>query len=282
MFIQRYGYAYSSVITVNAPDRPAGISGLYIYPHNKNQIELRWSYAQNHIDSTVICRKLRNSVQDYQPISTIYNRGADYIFDSSIASGLKYIYKVNNYVSMQQSKSQYDMYYAPYRNCSEKSYIYINGAKYTVDTNLIESWLQGPPEFYVIAKSVNLGQTTVVDKSQRCLIAFGDRTSHQVAFNGNAIKQFYEWQTDDWKERLTFYAAEYDFLDFETTFRIKVGFNIMIADGISFSLGEASLDYNISSDTRDYSCGTAYLDYYELPDKWLKFLNYGFELQITD
>ena len=177
---------------------------------------------------------------------------------------------------MGVSDSKYDYIYPPYRNADKPSPVYIKQIKFT-DWSL-ERWPAGKAEFCLKVLGVNDdGQTIELQKEM--LFNFDNGSSTSQVFTGRKALDWLYLGDDDWYSALTFYMEEYDRDTKAITFTIAARLNIKLLEILEASFGAEA---TVSFMDRGEICGTTYLNYFDNPEQWLSFPNYGVEMLISE
>ncbi len=79
---------------------------------------------------------------------------------------------------------------------------------------------------------------------------------------------------------LTFTALEYDRPSGELTVKVGVGYNLKDKDKQGFQ-ATAGVDYAIKFSDKGEEGGSAYLNYFDNPEQWLVFPNYGVQVLVS-
>ena len=264
----------SNYISVTAPDRPGSVLSFDAIQHSINEIELRWQNDNSqYISYTQLSRKIINVNSNYVDLQQFTPNQHDY-FDHDITPGRKNIYKINHVTSTGNSNPKYDFVNVPYRDISIKSGVYIK-EMYIGDYSL-ENWALGKPEFKIEVAKANsdLSSTHIIQSNMDC--QYDHRWREQVYSTG---KKVWDWMPGVWYEMITFNAVEFDY-PWKMTVSLSVGYNQKNIDSTSFDIqGGVDMEYKVP---QGQNCGAAYLNYFDNPNIWLEFPNYGFKILIKE
>jgi hypothetical protein len=280
-YVQSY-YQYmtsnpSNIITITAPDIPKPVLAFDAIQHTKNIVELRWqSDFSQYIESTKLYKWVVNQTSGYNLIGEFGIDQFEYI-DTDIIPGTKTIYKVQHTTDLGESNPKYDFINAPYRDLSQGSPVYIKQLKFT-DWKL-EGWLAGRPEFYIKVTNVDQGGKNPYTVQDQVECRYDIRDEESQIFEG---KMVLNWRPGFWYDMLTFTAIEYDRPSGELKINIGVKFNTKDSLKIGFLEGNAGVNYEVKFSNNGEKCGTAYLDYFDNPEQWLEFPNYGFKILLSE
>ncbi len=266
----------SNIVTLNAPLRPKPVLSFDAIQHSKNVVELRWQndYSQ-FISQTRIYKYVLGINSGYELYKTFGPGQSDY-FDTDIAIGKKTIYKTVHVSDLGESNPKYDFIHAPYRDISENSPVYIKQIKFT-DWS-IERWLAGKPEFYITVSNVDQGNKSPFTVQDQINCEFSKRSSTSQVFYGVKVL---DWKPGFWYDMLTFTALEYDRPSGTLTVDVGVKFNAKDTLKLGFLEGSAGVNYKIEFSDKGEKCGNSYLNYYDDPETWLSFPNYGVKILVS-
>jgi len=80
---------------------------------------------------------------------------------------------------------------------------------------------------------------------------------------------------------LTFTIIEYDKPSGKFTFTTSVGYNLKDKDKQGLQASRA-IDYTITFEDKGEKCGNSYLNYFDQPEQWLVFPNYGVQMLVSE
>lgn len=266
----------SNYITVSAPNYPKPVVSFDAILQSKNEIELRWENDHNqYIQETRLSKHIVGQTNGYQTIKSFSANEHGY-FDNEVPRGQKVIYKITHITEIGESNAKYDFIQVPYRDILNNSPVYIK--KITFSDWKIERWPAGKPEFYIKVTNVDQGGKTpfVVQEEIDCQFSSRSSTS-QVFYN----KWVLDWKPGFWFDMLTFTAIEYDRPSSALTTKISVGYNSKDEEKQGFYYGGAA-DYEITFSNKGEECLNSYLNYFDNPEKWIKFPNYGVEILLSE
>jgi hypothetical protein len=267
----------SNYLTIKAPPLPKPVLSFDAIQHAKNEVELRWQndYSQ-YIMETKLYKHVVGVTPDYVLLKSFTSSQHDY-FDTDINIGRKIIYKAVHVTSLGESNPKYDFIQAPYRDISQKSPVYIKQIKFT-DWK-IEGWLAGKPEFYITVTNVEPVNKNPFKIQDQINCMFSKRTRTSQVFTGVKVL---DWQPGFWYDMLTFTGLEYDRPSGELTLKIGVGFNAKDTLKLGFLNASAGIEYEITFQNKGEQCGNSYLDYFDNPETWLLFPNYGVQILVSE
>jgi len=266
----------SNYITVIAPNYPKPVLSFEAILRSKNEIELRWQNDHSqYIVETKVSKYVKGVTNGYQLLKTFTPNEQNY-FDHEVAVGKTVVYKINHVTSLGESNAKYDLVIVPYRDVSQKSPVYIKQIKFS-DWK-IERWPAGKPEFYIKVTNVDPASGKAYQIQDEIDCQFSKKSSTSQTFYG---KKVFDWQPGYWYDMLTFTAVEYDRPSGELTFKISVGFNAKNIDSTGLNVG-AGVDYKVTFSDKGEKCGNSYLDYFDEPEQWLVFPNYGVRILVSE
>jgi len=266
----------SNYITITAPNYPKPVLSFDAIQNSKNEIELRWQNDHSqYILETKISKHVVGVTSGYQFFKSFTANEQDY-FDHDVTVGKKVVYRINHVTSLGESNAKYDFVQVPYRDISQNSPVYIKKIKFS-DWR-IERWPAGKPEFYVTVTNVDAGGKTPYTVQDQIDCQFSSRSSTSQVFTG---KKVIDWKPGFWFDMLTFTAIEYDRSWGKLTLKASVGYNLKDADkkGLQAS---AAADYEITFEDKGEKCGNSYLNYFDNPEQWLVFPNYGVQILVSE
>jgi hypothetical protein len=267
----------SNYLTITAPAIPKPVLSFDAIQHAKNEVELRWQNDNSqYIMETKLYKHVVGVTPDYVMLKSFTSSQHDY-FDTDINIGRKIIYKAVHVTSLGESNPKYDFIQAPYRDISQKSPVYIKQIKFT-DWK-IEGWLAGKPEFYITVTNVEPVNKNPFKIQDQINCMFSKRTRTSQVFTGVKVL---DWQPGFWYDMLTFTGLEYDRPSGELTLKIGVGFNAKDTLKLGFLNASAGIEYEITFQNKGEQCGNSYLDYFDNPETWLLFPNYGVQILVSE
>lgn len=240
-----------------------------------NNVELCWN-NDKYVDSeTHIEYSVPGFFDSYQDLGTYPTPIDNHRYNSSY-KGTRVIYKATRENNIGVSDSKYDYIYPPYRNADKPSPVYIKQIKFK-DWSL-ERWPAGKAEFCLKVLGVNDNGETI-ELQKEMLFDFNSGSSTSQVFTGRKALDWLYLADDDWYSAVTFYMEEYDRGTPSFTFTIAARLNLKLLEMIEASLGaEAEFEFRDEGEI----CGTAYLDYFNNPEQWISFPNYGVEMLISE
>jgi hypothetical protein len=276
-FYQTVISAPSNYLTITAPQYPKSVLSFEATQHAKNEIELRWQndYSQ-YITETRIYKHIVNQSTNYSLLETFSANQNDY-FDNDVEPDNVIIYKAVHVTPIGESNPKYDFVKTPYRDISQESPIYIKQIKFT-DWS-IEGWLAGKPEFYIAVTNVDDKHEKAYEVQNQINCEFSKRTNKSQEFTGKLVLN---WMPGCWYDMLTFTALEYDRPSGELKFEIGVKFNVKDPIKIGVLDSSPGLNFSITFQNKGEKCGSSYLDYFDNPETWLVFPNYGTQILVSE
>ena len=267
----------SNIRTMTAPQYPKPVVSFDAIQHAKNIVELRWQndYSQ-YIKETVLSKYVVGVDPGYKPVQSFTTNQHDY-FDTDIQPGKKTIYKIQHVTDIGPSNPKYDFIQAPYRDISEDSPVYIKQMKFT-DWGL-EGWLKGKPEFYITVTNVSSDLKTAFKVQDQIECNFSSRSKTSQVFSDKLVLN---WRPGNWYDMLTFTALEYDRLTFSLTLKIGVGFNMKDTLKLGLLQSTDGVEWEIKFQNNGQECGNGYLDYFDNPESWITFPNYGLQILVSE
>jgi len=266
----------SNYITVTAPNYPKPVLSFDAILRSKNEIELRWQNDHSqYILETKVSKYVKSVTNGYQLLKTFTANEQDY-FDHEVVEGKTIVYKINHVTSLGESNAKYDLVIVPYRDVSQKSPVYIKQIKFS-DWK-IERWPAGKPEFYIKVTNVDPASGKAYQIQDEIDCKFSERSKTSQTFYG---KKVFDWQPGFWYDMLTFTAVEYDRPSGEFSFKMSVGFNSKSIDSTGLNVG-AGVEYKAIFSHKGEKCGNSYLDYFDEPEQWLVFPNYGVKILVSE
>jgi hypothetical protein len=266
----------SNFISITAPNYPKPVLSFDAIQNSTNEIELRWQNDHSqYILETKVSKHVVNVTNGYQFFKSFTANEQDY-FDHDVTVGKKVVYKINHVTSLGESNAKYDFVQVPYRDISQNSPVYIKQIKFT-DWSL-ERWPAGKPEFYITVTNVDAGGKTPYKVQEDIDCQFSSRSSTSQTFTG---KKVIDWKPGFWFDMLSFYVVEYDRSWGKLDISASVGYNSKNADSTALS-GVGKVAYSFTIQDKGEKCGNSYLNYYDDPEIWLEFPNYGVEVSVSE
>jgi hypothetical protein len=267
----------SNYLTMTAPLFPNPVTSFDAIQNAKYEIELRWQNDNSqYIKETRLYKYVVGITSGYQLLHSFSSVQHDY-FDRDITPGKKIIYKVTHVTSLGESNPRYDFVQAPFRDVSQESPVYIKKIKFT-DWR-IERWPAGKPEFYITVSNVDPVNKSPFKVQDQINCEFSSRSSTSQTFYGVKVLG---WQPGFWYDMLTFTAVEYDRPSGELKLKIGVGYNLKDSTKIGTLKTSGSAEYIITFQDKGEECGNSYIDYFDSPETWLEFPNYGVKILISE
>ncbi len=189
--------------------------------------------------------------------------------------GKKFTYKIHHKSDLGLSNPKYDFTQVPYRDISHPSPVYIQAIRFS-DWS-IEGWLAGKPEFYVTVGNVNLSTGKTFPIQEKIFLEFRSRTS---TYKFPDILVF-NWDPGLWYDMITFSVVEQD-AGGSMDIHFSAGFNSKDIKKMNLTPVSLGLDYKYQVGNGSEQCGNAFLNYFDLPDCWLHFPNYGVQLLVSE
>ncbi len=244
--------------------------------NTKDEIELRWQNDHSqYILKTDISKHVVGITNGYKFLKSFTANQQDY-FDHDVIAGKKVVYKINHVTSLGESNAKYDFVHVPYRDISKNSPVYIKQIKFT-DWK-IERWPAGKPEFYIIVTNVDAGGKTPYKVQEDIDCQFSSRNNTSQVFNG---KKVIDWKPGFWFDMLSFYVVEYDRSLGKLDITASVGYNSKNQDSTGLNAA-GKVDFKCTIQDKGQKCGNAYLNYYDNPEVWLEFPNYGVKVLVSE
>ena len=267
----------SNYVTITAPALPKPVLDFEAIQHARNLVELRWQNDNSqYIEETHLYKLIVGEDADYVLLNSFPVSQHDY-FDTNIKPGKKIIYKAVHVTRLGVSNPKYDFIQAPYRDISQYSPVYIKQIKFT-DWS-IEGWLAGKPEFYITVTNVDPVNKNPFKVQDEINCEFSKRSSLSQVFYGVKVL---DWKPGLWYDMLTFTAIEYDKPSGDLAFEIGVGFNAKNVAKLDFITPTAGVKYSVKFQDKGEKCGNAYINYFDFPEKWLVFPNYGVQILLSE
>lgn len=90
-----------------------------------------------------------------------------------------------------------------------------------------------------------------------------------------------DWEPGYWYDRLTFTVIEYDRPSSSINIEIGVEYNKknISKTGLDAAVG---VKHEIKFDNNGEKCGSSYLNYFDNPEQWLVFPNYGVKILVSE
>lgn len=275
-FFQGNTSSPSNYETITAPNYPKPVASFDATQNSKEEIELRWENDHSqYILETKVSKYVVGVTSGYQFYKS-FTPNEQNNLDKDVVPGKKVIYKINHVTSIGESNAKYDFVQVPYRDISQESPVYIKQIKFS-DWR-IERWPAGKPEFYITVTNVDAGGKTPYTVQEQIDCQFSSVSKLSQVFYG---KEVLRWKPGFWFDMLTFTVIEYDKPSGKLTLKASVGYNLKDKDkkGLQAS---ASADYEITFEDKGEKCGTSYLNYFDQPERWLVFPNYGVQILVSE
>lgn len=264
----------SESVFVKSPDVPDALS----YFEAKlagDKVELRWN-NDKYVDSeTHIEYSAPGFFDSYRDLGTFPTPIDNHRYNSSY-KGTRVMYKATRENNMGVSDSKYDYIYPPYRNADKPSPVYVKQIKFT--NWRVERWPAGKPEFRLKVLGVNDNGETI-ELQKEVLFYFDKISSVSQIFTNRKLIDWLYLTDNDWYSALTIHAEEYDREEGSITFSISARINFKLATGIESSLAAAA-EFSYQYGGED--CGAGYLNYFDNPETWISFPNYGVEILVSE
>ncbi|HOE25163.1 MAG TPA: hypothetical protein PLT71_06610, partial [Bacteroidales bacterium] len=90
-----------------------------------------------------------------------------------------------------------------------------------------------------------------------------------------------KWQPGFWYDVLTFTVIEYDKPSSKFTFETSVAYNQKDEEKKGLQ-STGSVKYEITFEDHGKKCGNSHLNYFDQPEKWLVFPNYGVQILVSE
>lgn len=267
----------SNIINCTFPPNPNPALSFSTTLKKLNEIELRWDNDYtNYFKKTNIYKKILGLDSDYNLYGE-YTPDQHGCFDTGTTAGKQIFYRINQVSDLGVSNAKYDFIYAPYRDISRNSPVYIKYLSYTCNVSDLEGWLKGAPEFEITVFGVNSDKKTY----QICKLStlrFPDRDTKIFKFTGRKVL---DWKPGVWSDMLTFHVVEEDNSSFK---KIAISAKVNVKDSIAKVLSvqggiEAVFDITDNNEV----CGDSWINYFDNPNNtWMQFQNYGFKILVSD
>lgn len=276
-FYQTVISAPSNYLTITAPQFPKPVLSFEACQHSKNEIELRWQndYSQ-YISETRVYKHIVDQTQGYSLLRAFTANESDY-FDIDVEQNKTIIYKASHVTPTGESNPKYDFVKTSFRDISKPSPVYIKQIKFT-DWD-IEGWLAGRPEFYIKVSNVDANKTKAYEVQDEINCEFNRRSKVSQEFTGCLVLN---WKPGFWYDMLTFTAIEYDRPSGDFKFEIGVKYNIKDSISIGTLDGSPGVNFSITFQNKGEKCGNSYLDYFDNPETWIMFPNYGTQILVSE
>jgi hypothetical protein len=267
----------SNYLTITSPQFPKPVLSFEVTQHSKNEIELRWQndYSQ-YILETRVYKHIVDQIPGYTLFRSFTANECDY-FDNDVEQNKTIIYKASHVTSIGESNPKYDFVKTSFRDISKPSPVYIKQIKFT-DWD-IERWLAGKPEFYIKVSNVDDTKTKAYVVQDEINCEFNKRSKISQVFKGCLVLN---WKPGFWYDMLTFTAVEYDRPSGEFKFDIGVKYNVKDSISLGVLDGSPGVIFSITFQNKGEKCENSYLDYFENPETWLIFPNYGTQILISE
>ena len=264
----------SNVVFVQAPAAPAALSSFTTHYSGKN-VELRWNNDGDNSSRVVIEYMVPEHQSGYQRLITRSGGVNNYIY-SPAYRGTKIMYRAYRENSIGNSDAVYDFIYPPYRNADASSPVYVKQIKFT-DWSL-ERWPAGKPEFYLkVVGAADDGKTYEIQNQVE--FNFDSKSNISQVFKDKKVVDWRCFSDQDWYSMITFCLEEYDLPNAAISFKISADIGVKIADALEVRTG-AELGVQFSN--KGEMCGNASIYYFDNPEQWVVFPNYGVQMLISE
>ena len=238
-------------------------------------MELHWNNDGDNSSRVVIEYMVPEHQSGYQRLITRSGGVNNYIY-SPAYRGTKIMYRAYRENSIGNSDAVYGFIYPPYRNADASSPVYVKQIKFT-DWSL-ERWPAGKPEFYLkVVGATDDGKTYEIQNQVE--FNFDSESNISQVFTDKKVVDWRYFSDKDWYSAITFYLEEYDrsLGKIEFTANATVGAKV----GPSLEMG-VSAGLTISYTDKLEMCGRAYINYFDNPEQWVAFPNYGVQMLISE
>lgn len=267
----------SNYISVKAPSITGPVLSFEAIPVSKTSIKLRWqNNPDQYIEKSRIYGKVVGQDPQYNILAEIPPTEKSWT-DSDFIPGTIIHYSICNVTPAGESNAKYDYVYAPYRDISQRSPVYIKQIEF--DSWKLEGWLAGKPEFYIVATISGSDGLHPVEATEPVELRFNSRKKYSQIFSN---KQIANWQPESWYDVLTVTALEYDRPSRGLKYEVTVKYNIKNEDKQVQLVSYSGLSHGIKFKHKGEKCGSSYLNYFDNPDKWLQFPEYGLRILISE
>jgi hypothetical protein len=276
-FYQDISSPPSNYISVKAPSITGPVLSFEAIPVSKTSIKLRWqNNPDQYIEKSRIYGRVVGQDPQYNILAEIPPTEKSWT-DSDFIPGTIIHYSICNVTPVGESNAKYDYVYAPYRDISQRSPVYIKQIEF--DSWKLEGWLAGKPEFYIVATISGSDGLHPVEATEPVELRFNSRKKYSQIFSN---KQIANWQPESWYDVLTVTALEYDRPSGGLKYEVTVKYNIKNEDEQLQLVSYSGLSHGIKFKHKGEKCGSSYLNYFDNPDKWLQFPEYGLRILISE
>ncbi len=267
----------SNYINATAPFRPNPVVAFDAIQKSKTEIELRWQSSNDQfIEKTTLYRRIIGTNSSYVKLGDFTINDQDYL-DMNFPIGKQIDYKIVHQTSLGVSDAKYDFVKTPYRDISTPSKVYIK--KITIANNLndIEGWLKGAPEFYFKVLNADRPTNTPYEIQPQIDIDFDKRgsTSQDLAV------YVMDWSPGYWYDMITITGEEYD--KPSVTYSFNASASYKNKDKVDKQLDlNSTASVKFEFEDKGELLSNVYLNYYDNPDTWLNFPNFGVSILLSD
>lgn len=260
--------------------KPKKIEDLNVTAVGKRRIELSWTNPAGEMYETHIERTSGSTNDDYETIAVL-GPNEDTYFDTKVNPGEKYTYIVRKVDHQQRVSDAVRQYvYATYRNPDGPSGVYLK--QISCDLHAVEGWLAGKPEFYIQVIGVNKSiesQNIETPLGPLCDVQFASRSGNSQIFSHKMLYSWSYFNDQSLYPALTFSLVEYDVpsATFDTSINVKAGYKYKEI----IELGVAA-QITLHFPQTDKYCGESSMLYFENPEQWLDFPNYGARILLSE
>jgi hypothetical protein len=151
------------------------------------------------------------------------------------------------------------------------------------DRRDIEPWPKGAPEFYIKVMNVDQLSKEPYEVQEQIDIDWpsGLVSNPRNNDSGPLEVKVMDWRPGFWYDMLTFKVQEYDKPSGDWNFDITAGFNVKDTSILDTEVG-ASLQRTFKFEDNGNDCGKEYHSYFDNPEIWLEFPNFGLEILISE
>lgn len=265
----------SNIVSITAPNFPNPVLSFDAILRSRSSAELRWDNDHSQfISETRLYKKVPGVTNGYQFFRSFTPNDVNF-FDNNLHAGKRTFYKIRHASPAGLSNARYDFVRVPYRDYPGSSPVFVKQIKFSCWG--LEGWLAGAPEFRIALTNVNkqTKQTFVIQPRMDFL--FESRTKSQRFYGRMAM----DWRPDIWYDMLTFRVREFDRSLARKQLTLNAGFNFKNPEktGFNFGLGaSATIEFYDNYE----EVGNAFLSYFDWPERWLVFPNYGVQILVND
>lgn len=267
----------SNYISVKAPSITGPVLSFEAIPLSKSSLELQWqNETTQYSDKIRIYKRVLGEDPDYSVLTEIPPSEQSWI-DNDITPGRIIHYSICNVTPVGESNAKFDFVYAPYRDISQQSPVFIKQIEFN-DWKL-EGWLAGKPEFYIVATITGkdgLHPRTVTTPVE---FKFNSRKKESRIFRN---KQIANWKPESWYDVLTVTALEYDRPSGGLKYAVTVKHNLKNDYGQLHLVSHVRGGHGIKFRHHGEKCGSSYLNYFDDPEMWLQFPEYGLKILLSE